>query len=85
MIDFHPDVVMEYAFKRSKRKVNAIDFDRSFHNACVNGSKSSFLVKTIPLTPLLNESPAISTSAETIPIIDFIHQNAEGQHLIPDF
>lgn len=42
------DVIMEYAFGRSERKVNAPDFDGAFHDACVAGGRSSMLMKQFP-------------------------------------
>ena len=48
-LNLFADVIMEYAFGRSERKVNALDFDGDFHDACVNGGKSSFLVKQFPI------------------------------------
>lgn len=46
--ELRTDVVLKYAFGRSERKLNAIDFDASFHDACLNGGKSSALMKQFP-------------------------------------
>ncbi|RLL96210.1 hypothetical protein CFD26_104014 [Aspergillus turcosus] len=46
---YSADVIMEYAFGKSEHKLNAPDFDSAFHNACVNGGKSSMLMKQFPL------------------------------------
>lgn len=44
----HQDVIMEYCFGKSADKLNAPDFDITFHQAVVNGAKNNFLMRQFP-------------------------------------
>ena len=43
------DVIMEYAFGQSSRKLEAPDFDDDFHEACINGGRQLFLTRHFPI------------------------------------
>lgn len=54
------DVAMDYSFGRSQDKVNAIDFDGSFHDAITSGFNQSMLMNQFPW--ILDTMKAIATA-----------------------
>jgi hypothetical protein len=43
------DVIVEYAFARSGRALEAPDFDIAFHKSCIDGGRQLFLTRQFPI------------------------------------
>lgn len=53
-----PDVAMQYAFARCDHRIEAKDFDPSFHDASIVGSTMGHLTKQITwILPLMQAMP----------------------------